>query len=59
MIIKRTSARVGSVGKLDAATLTKLENAMGEAAAKHKNVICHELYVTDTNDLFIVVMSHD
>ncbi|MDB4955416.1 MAG: hypothetical protein JWO36_2985 [Myxococcales bacterium] len=57
--IKLTSAKVGSVGKLDAAELTKLEKAMGDAATKHKNVICHELYVTDANELFIVVMAHD
>ena len=57
--IKLTSQKVGSVAKLDAGELTKLEKAMGEAATKHKNVICHELYVTDANELFIVVMTHE
>jgi hypothetical protein len=57
--VKLTSAKVGVVAKLDAAELTKLEKAMGEAATKHKNVICHELYVTAANELFIVVMAHE
>ena len=31
---------------------------MSAAAAKQKAVICHELYVTDTSELFIVTMAH-
>ncbi len=52
------STKIGSIGKLDAADLGKLEKAMGDAAAHDKAVICHELYVTDTNELFVVTMSH-
>lgn len=56
--IRLESRKIGVVGKLDAADLSKLEKAMSEAAAHDKHVICHELYVTDTNDLFVVTMSH-
>ena len=52
------STKVGPVGKLDAAELTKLEKAMTEIAGKQKSVICHELYVNDANDLYIVTMAH-
>ena len=52
------TTKIGSIGKLDAADLGKLEKAMADAAAKDKAVICHELYVTDKNELFVVTMSH-
>ncbi len=52
------STKIAKLGKLDAADLSKLEKAMGDAAAHDKAVICHELYVTDANDLFVVTMSH-
>lgn len=57
--IKLAAARVGPIGKLDATDLRKLEQAMAEAATKHENVICHELYVTDANELFVVTMAHE
>ena len=56
--ITLASSKVGKVGKLDAADLAKLETDMGAAAAKQQHVICHELYVTDQNELFIVTMQH-
>jgi hypothetical protein len=52
------SQKIAKVGALDAADLGKLEQAMAAAAAKDQRVICHELYVTDTNDMFVVTMSH-
>ncbi len=52
------STKIGAIGKLDAADLSKLEQAMAAAAAHDKAVICHELYVTDANELFVVTMSH-
>jgi hypothetical protein len=36
-----------------------LENAMAKAAEKHSNVICHELYVTENQDFFLVLMTHE
>jgi hypothetical protein len=57
--IKLASAKVGPLGKLDAADLGKLETAMGEAAAKTEQLICHELYVTDNDELFVVTMAHE
>jgi hypothetical protein len=52
------STKIGAIGKLDAADLGKLEQAMAAAAANDRQVICHELYVTDSNELFVVTMSH-
>jgi len=57
--IKLASAKVGPLGELAAAELGKLEKAMGEAAAKTKQLICHELYVTDNDELFVVTMAHE
>ena len=56
--ISLASSKIGKLGKLDAGELAQLEQAMGAAAAKIKNVICHELYVTDTRDMFVVTMAH-
>lgn len=57
--VKLASSKVGPIGKLEAADLGKLEKAMAEIAGKTKSVICHELYVTDANELFVVTMAHD
>ncbi len=56
--ITLASSRVGRLAKLDAPELAQLEQAMSAAAANIKNVICHELYVTDANELFVVTMAH-
>lgn len=56
--IELKSQKIAKVGSLDAANLASLEKAMADAAAHDKRVICHELYVTDTNDMFVVTMSH-
>jgi hypothetical protein len=52
------STKIGKIDKLDAAELTRLETALGNAADNQDNVICHELYVTDANELYMVTMSH-
>ena len=52
------STKIGPIGKLEAGELGKLEQAMSAVAAKQKSVICHELYVTDANELYIVTMAH-
>ena len=57
--ITLASSKIGKLGKLDAGELATLEKAMADSAARIKNVICHELYVTDANDLFVVTMAHD
>ena len=48
------------LGKVDglAKDFSALEKAMAAAAAKHRNVICHELYVTGDGDFFLVLMTH-
>ncbi len=56
--ITLASSKIGKIDKLDQAELTKLEGALGKAAGAQQNVICHELYVTDANELYMVTMSH-
>jgi hypothetical protein len=56
--IELKSTKIAKIGALDAANLASLEKAMGDAAAKDQRVICHELYVTDSDDMFVVTMSH-
>ena len=56
--IELKSQKIAKIGSLDASNLASLEKAMGDAAAKDKRVICHELYVTDNDDMFVVTMSH-
>ena len=49
------------LGKLDAAAadFSSLEKAMGHAAGKYSNIICHELYVTPDGDAMMVIMTHE
>ncbi|HUJ59127.1 MAG TPA: hypothetical protein VLX92_11565 [Kofleriaceae bacterium] len=56
--IELRSAKIAKVGALDPKELGQLERAMADAAAKDQRVICHELYVTDSDELFVVTMSH-
>jgi hypothetical protein len=56
--IRLQSQKIGHVGELDAGELERLERAMAGAAQNSRAVICHELYVNDKNDLYIVTMSH-
>jgi hypothetical protein len=56
--IKLSTVPIGKVGSTDAAGLAKIEQAMAAASGKLKNIICHELYVTDENELLMVFMTH-
>jgi hypothetical protein len=49
-----------SLGKIDVFghDFSDLEKAMSEASQKHSNIICHELYVTEQNEMLVVFMSH-
>ncbi len=49
------------LGKIDVfgKDFTALEAAMGAAAAEKNNIICHELYLTGSGDIFLVVMTHE
>jgi hypothetical protein len=57
--VRLTAVEVGKLESLDAAGLGKVEQAMAAASAKVKNIICHELYVTETHTLLMVFMAHD
>src|SRR5215831_7265536 len=50
-----------AIGKLQAleSNFSALETAMANAAEKHSNIICHELYVTEDQDFFLVFMTHE
>jgi len=56
--IKLQSVALGKLQVL-ASDFSLLERAMADAAAKHSNVICHELYVTENQDFFLVLMMHE
>jgi len=46
-----------SIGKLDGGSdFTKVEQAIAGLASKLKNIICHELFVTETGDLNMIFM---
>jgi hypothetical protein len=49
------------LGKVDIAgnNFSALEEKIGTASAKYKNIICHELLVTGGNDFTAVVMTHE
>ena len=36
---------------------SKIENKMSDAASKHKNIICHELFITDSNNFYMIFMT--
>jgi hypothetical protein len=50
-----------ALGKVHVMTndFSALEAAMGNAAEQQSNVICHELYVTEDQDFFLVLMTHE
>jgi len=55
--IKLHSVRLGKV-EVKGNDFSVLEKKMGEAGGKHRDIICHELYVTGGNDFTVVVMTH-
>jgi len=56
--IKLHCVRLGQVD-IKNNDFTALEKKMGEAGGKHKNIICHELYLMGENDFTVVVMTHE
>lgn len=56
--VSLSSANLGVVTHLDAAGIEALEKKMGEAARGLKNVICHELLVTDQHEFVMVFLRH-
>ncbi|MEW6212457.1 MAG: hypothetical protein AB1631_29295 [Acidobacteriota bacterium] len=49
-----------SLGKIDsfASDFSALESAMAGASQTQRNIICHELYVTEDHDLLMIFMTH-
>jgi hypothetical protein len=55
--VKIESLPLGKIGELASGDVTRLEQAMASASAQIKNIICHELYITDEGDFLVVFMS--
>jgi len=53
--VKLSCVRVGKIEPT--ADLSELEKAMTEAAAKQQDIICHEIFITDEHDFFMVFMT--
>ena len=52
--------RTTRIGKIDTNTdFTRLERAMSDAAAAAKDVLCHELYITEDDEFFMVLMTRE
>lgn len=49
------------LGKVDAKSgdFHSLEARMAKATSQHRNIICHELYVTNGRDFTMVLMTHE
>jgi hypothetical protein len=56
--IKLSTVRIGKIESTDAAGLAQIEQRMTSASQAVRNIICHELYVTDGGDLLMVFMAH-
>jgi hypothetical protein len=56
--IQLTSVPITRLGALDGADVSRVEGEMEKASSKLSNIICHELYVTETGDLTMVFMTH-
>lgn len=55
--IKLQSVALGKI-ETPSQDFTQLEQKMAQAGQQLNNIICHELYVTDTNDFLMVFMTH-
>lgn len=55
--VELVSTKITRVQEVGAEDLVRIEQGLAAAAAKTKNVICHELYVTDQDELFMVTMA--
>ncbi|MEO8552670.1 MAG: hypothetical protein ABI678_21985 [Kofleriaceae bacterium] len=55
--IKLSSTKISAVGDIAPGDLERIEQGMAAVASAETNVICHELYVTDSDELFMVTMA--
>ena len=56
--IRLHCVRMGKIETLSG-DFSKLEAAMGEASSKLRNIICHELYLTEDQEFVMVFMTHE
>jgi hypothetical protein len=56
--IQLSNVPITRLGALDGADVSRVEGEMEKASARLRNIICHELYVTETGDLTMVFMTH-
>lgn len=56
--IRLQTVNLGKIENLDETSLASLETRMGNAASGVANIICHELFVTETADVLMVFMTH-
>jgi hypothetical protein len=56
--VKLGTVSLGKSSKLEAADLAKLEAKLADEAAKVKNIICHELFITEDDEFIVVFMTH-
>lgn len=55
--VKLSSVSLGQIEALGS-DFTDLERRMAEASAGVRNIICHELYVTEDHDFMMIFMTH-
>ena len=56
--IKLLTVSLGKSSKTEAEALARLEAKLTAEAAKVKNVICHELFITEGDECLMVFMTH-
>ncbi len=56
--VKLNAVSLGKASNLGAAELQRLEHRMADEAAKLKNIICHELFITEEDEFLMVFMCH-
>ena len=56
--VKLQAVSLGQASKLDPAELAKLESRMAKEASKLKNIVCHELFITEGDEFLMVFMTH-
>lgn len=55
--IKLHTASLGALGTLESNDVARLEGAMAKATAGSAGILCHELFVTESGDCHMVIMS--
>lgn len=55
--VRVSGVSLGRIGNLDAADLSGLESKMEAAAAGVRDVICHELFITEDGEFLMVFLS--